>query len=82
MPPFCYRIAFIPFIVAGDPDLKTTVEALKALDRVGADVIELGVPYSDPLADGPTIQAAATRALQKGATLDQVRERQQRSTIS
>lgn len=43
--------------------------------QIGADVIELGVPYSDPLADGPTIQAAATRALQQGTTLDKVRER-------
>ena len=57
------RTAFIPFLVAGDPSLSATVSAIKALDSVGADVIELGVPYSDPLADGPTIQAAATRAL-------------------
>ncbi|NEP60216.1 MAG: tryptophan synthase subunit alpha, partial [Symploca sp. SIO2G7] len=55
--------ALIPFITAGDPDLATTAEALQALDRAGADLIELGVPYSDPLADGPVIQAAATRAL-------------------
>ena len=67
-----YRIAFIPFLVACDPDAATTVEALKSLDALGADVIELGVPYSDPLADGPVIQAAATRALQKGTTLDKV----------
>lgn len=66
------RTAFIPFLVAGDPDLATSVAALKKLDEVGADVIELGVPYSDPLADGPVIQAAATRALQQGATLDKV----------
>lgn len=64
--------ALIPFITAGDPDLTTTAEALIRLDRAGADMIELGVPYSDPLADGPTIQAAATRALQKGVTLDDV----------
>ncbi|MFQ4144242.1 tryptophan synthase subunit alpha [Chlorogloeopsis sp. ULAP02] len=66
--------ALIPFITAGDPDIETTVEALRVLDRSGADIIELGVPYSDPLADGPVIQAAATRALQRGTTLDQVLE--------
>lgn len=66
--------ALIPFITAGDPDLETTAEALRILDRSGADLIELGVPYSDPLADGPVIQAAATRALQKGTQLDQVLE--------
>ena len=64
--------AFIPFICAGDPDLESTKKALKILDDAGADVIELGVPYSDPLADGPVIQAAATRALENGATLNKV----------
>jgi len=64
------RAAFVPFIVAGDPDLGTTEAALRALDDAGAAVIELGVPYTDPLADGPTIQAAAARALDGGATLD------------
>ena len=64
--------ALIPFITAGDPDLETTAQALRLLDQAGADLIELGVPYSDPLADGPVIQAAATRALQKGVTLEQV----------
>lgn len=68
------KCALIPFITAGDPDLDTTAEALKVLDRSGADFIELGVPYSDPLADGPVIQAAATRALQQGTRLDQVLE--------
>jgi tryptophan synthase alpha chain len=66
--------ALIPFITAGDPDLETTAKALQVLDRSGADIIELGVPYSDPLADGPVIQAAATRALQRGTTLDSVLE--------
>eukprot|EP00884_Botryococcus_braunii_P000527 jgi/Botrbrau1/10475/Bobra.0133s0081.1 len=66
------KVAFIPFIMAGDPDLKTTEEALKILDQEGAEVIELGVPYSDPLADGPTIQGAHTRGLERGTTLDQV----------
>jgi tryptophan synthase alpha chain len=64
--------AFIPFITAGDPDLETTAKALLALDANGADIIELGVPYSDPLADGPVIQAAATRALEKGTKLEAV----------
>ncbi len=66
------RCALIPFITAGDPDLETTAEALRVLDRSGADLIELGVPYSDPLADGPVIQAAATRALERGTRLDDV----------
>lgn len=66
------QCALIPFITAGDPDLETTAEALRVLDRSGADIIELGVPYSDPLADGPVIQAAATRALEKGVKLDHV----------
>jgi tryptophan synthase alpha chain len=68
------RCALIPFITAGDPDLATTAKALQILDRNGADLIELGVPYSDPLADGPVIQAAATRSLQKGTRLDDVLE--------
>jgi tryptophan synthase alpha chain len=64
--------ALIPFITAGDPDLETTLSALKILDQEGADLIELGIPYSDPLADGPVIQAAATRALEKGVKLEDV----------
>lgn len=66
--------ALIPFITAGDPDLSTTALALSRLDKAGADLIELGVPYADPLADGPVIQAAATRALSRGVTLDKVLE--------
>ena len=66
------QCALIPFLTAGDPDLETTAQALRMLDRAGADLIELGVPYSDPLADGPVIQAAATRALQRGTTLEDV----------
>ncbi|MBF2065409.1 MAG: tryptophan synthase subunit alpha [Calothrix sp. C42_A2020_038] len=66
------QCALIPFITAGDPDLETTAAALRILDSNGADFIELGVPYSDPLADGPVIQAAATRALQRGTKLEQV----------
>jgi tryptophan synthase alpha chain len=67
-----HECALIPFITAGDPNLETTVQALIALDRAGADLIELGVPYSDPLADGPVIQAAATRALNAGVKLADV----------
>lgn len=52
------KVAFIPYITAGDPDLSTTAEALKVLSTHGSDIIELGVPYSDPLADGPVIQVA------------------------
>lgn len=66
------RCALIPFITAGDPDLATTAKAIQILAENGADMIELGVPYSDPLADGPTIQAAATRALAKGVKLEDV----------
>ncbi|KAF7061530.1 hypothetical protein CFC21_068216 [Triticum aestivum] len=66
------KTAFIPYITAGDPDLATTAEALKLLDSLGADVIELGLPFSDPSADGPVIQASAARALAAGATTDAV----------
>jgi tryptophan synthase alpha chain len=61
------RLAFVPYVMAGDPDLETTEAILLALSAAGADVIELGVPYSDPLADGPTIAASGQRAL-SGAT--------------
>src|SRR5262245_57897480 len=57
---------FIPYITAGDPDLNTTHALILELERRGADVIELGVPFSDPMADGPVIQQASERALQKG----------------
>ncbi|MFN9622480.1 MAG: tryptophan synthase subunit alpha [Cyanobacteriota bacterium] len=57
------RCALMPFLMAGDPDLATTAATLLALQDNGADLIELGIPYSDPLADGPVIQAAASRAL-------------------
>ena len=66
------QCALIPYITAGDPDLETTAAALKVLDRSGADLIELGVPYSDPLADGPVIQAASTRSLSRGTKLKDV----------
>src|SRR5947207_10435141 len=57
------RKAFIPYITAGDPTLDLTEQLILALDRAGADVIELGVPFSDPIADGPVIQRATERAL-------------------
>ena len=63
------RAAFIPYITAGDPNLEATVELVRALARAGADVIELGVPFSDPIADGPTNQRAAERSLAAGTTL-------------
>ncbi|XP_065861041.1 tryptophan synthase alpha chain [Euphorbia lathyris] len=66
------KVALIPYITAGDPDLSTTAEALKVLDSCGCDIIELGVPYSDPLADGPVIQAAATRSLARGTNFDAI----------
>ncbi|KAH9785593.1 Tryptophan synthase alpha chain [Citrus sinensis] len=66
------KVALIPYITAGDPDLSTTAEALKLLDSCGSDIIELGVPYSDPLADGPVIQAAATRSLARGTNFNAI----------
>lgn len=63
------RKALIPFITAGDPALDQTVPLMHALVEAGADVIELGVPFSDPMADGPTIQRASERALKNGMTL-------------
>lgn len=66
--------AFIPYVMAGDPDIKRTRELIRILEDCGADIIELGVPFSDPLADGPTIQKAAQRALDEGVTLKKVIE--------
>jgi len=63
------RAAFIPYLTAGDPDLETTARLLMGLQRGGADLIELGVPFSDPIADGPVIQRASKRALDSGTTL-------------
>ena len=68
------RKALIPFITAGDPDAQLTLALLHTLVDAGADVIELGVPFSDPMADGPTIQRASERALAKGMTLRKVLE--------
>ena len=66
--------AFVAFLSAGDPSLERTVEAALELDQVGVDVLELGVPFSDPLADGPVIQRASERALARGVTLARVLE--------
>ena len=66
------RKALIPFITAGDPDAAMTVPLMHALAAAGADVIELGVPFSDPMADGPTIQRSSERALKHGTSLRQV----------
>jgi len=66
------RKALIPFITAGDPDPALTVTLMHTLVEAGADIIELGVPFSDPMADGPTIQRASERALLKGVSLRQV----------
>ena len=68
------RIALMPFVMAGDPDLKTTSKILLKLQEKGADIIELGIPYSDPLADGPIIQLAASRALSSGTSPSAVLE--------
>lgn len=63
------RKAFIPYITAGDPDLKTTESLIFELEASGADIIELGVPFSDPMADGPVIQRASERALRNGVSV-------------
>ncbi|MEW6207972.1 MAG: tryptophan synthase subunit alpha [Acidobacteriota bacterium] len=79
------RKAFIPYITAGDPCLETTLDLLLELERSGADIIELGVPFSDPMADGPVIQRASERALKNGTTaracLDLVKELRLKSEI-
>lgn len=64
--------AFIPFITCGDPDLETTAAAVRAAVENGADLIELGIPFSDPTAEGPVIQGANVRALNGGVTTDQI----------
>lgn len=62
----------MPYVTAGDPNLERTIDIIRALERAGADVVELGVPFSDPIADGPTNQRAAERALASGTTLSKV----------
>jgi tryptophan synthase alpha chain len=66
------RAAFVAYITAGDPSPNATVGLAKALARAGADVLELGVPFSDPIADGPVLQRSASRALEGGTTLETV----------
>lgn len=68
------EVAFIPFLTVGDPDLETTKQLSAEVVRAGADLLELGVPFSDPMADGPTLQRAAERALRSGSTLPRVLE--------
>ena len=66
--------AFIPFITCGDPNLDTTAAAIRAMVKNGADLIELGIPFSDPTAEGPVIQGANIRALSGGITTDKIFE--------
>lgn len=66
------RKGFIPFVSAGDPDLETSLSIILKLAELGADLIELGVPFSDPMADGPTIQRSSQRSLEKGTHLQDV----------
>jgi len=77
--------AFIPFVTGGDPDLATTKELLIAMAEEGADLIEIGIPFSDPVAEGPTIQAANERALKAGCTIDKlfdmIKEARKRVTV-
>lgn len=76
--------AFIPFITCGDPDLETTIAIVKEMAAAGADLIELGIPFSDPTAEGPVIQEANIRALSGGVTTDKIFDmvRQLRETVS
>jgi tryptophan synthase alpha chain len=76
------RKALAPFVTAGDPDADATVAILEALDKAGASLCELGVPYSDPIADGPVIQASYTRALGKGLALADVFDAARRASAS
>ena len=68
------RSAFVTFLMAGDPDPKTSLDIIKALPKAGADIIEIGMPFTDPMADGPSIQAAGLRALKAGMTLKKTLE--------
>src|ERR1041385_5716408 len=69
-----HRRAFVPYITAGDPSLAGTRDLIRGLEEAGADLIEVGVPFSDPMADGPVIQSSSQRALERGVRLDQVLE--------
>ena len=77
--------AIMPYVTAGDPDLETTAQMLHAMQRAGASIVELGIPFSDPIADGPVIQASMTHALSKGvrpgAILDMVARERSRLSI-
>lgn len=66
------KTAFIPFVTAGDPSLEDTEALVLAFEQAGADIVEIGVPFSDPLADGPTIQASSERALARGVNLKKI----------
>src|SRR6201993_1441614 len=68
------RSAFVTFVMAGDPDPKTSLDIVKAMPKAGADIIEIGMPFTDPMADGPSIQAAGLRALKAGMTLKKTLE--------
>src|ERR1700728_1709415 len=63
------RAAFVTYVMAGDPDPATSLAVVKALPKAGADIIELGIPFTDPMADGPAIQAAGLRALKAGQNM-------------
>ncbi len=67
--------AFIPFITGGDPDLDTTLKLVLTLEKAGADIIEIGIPYSDPMADGPVIQASSTRSLSNGTKISSIMDK-------
>ena len=66
--------AFVSYVMAGDPDFDTSLEIVKGLPAAGVDIIELGLPFTDPMADGPTIQLAGQRALEVGMTLTRTLE--------
>src|SRR5271170_4320764 len=68
------RSAFVTFLMAGDPDPATSLDIIRALPKAGADIIEIGLPFTDPMADGPSIQAAGLRALKAGMTLKKTLE--------
>ena len=80
---FDHGKAFIPFLTCGDPDLDTTEELIKTIAAAGADLIELGLPFSDPIAEGPVIREANTRALSGGVVTDDIFEmvRKVRKTV-
>lgn len=76
------RVAFMPFVTAGDPDLEFTADLLTALDSAGCNLVELGFPYSDPIADGPVIQESYTRALEHQVRVDEILKMVQRVSPS